>query len=138
MDPVLHEVRTWLGRLRTGSPAAEDAEKELAFYFRPGFFRTPELFDRTPRYLKALEIRLRRASDAPEKDRSKGAYLESYIRKARIAEDAVGGLEKSPGRVEFVLLLEEHRIAVYAPEIRPLVKCSEKIIEQAWQDLKLK
>ena len=39
---------------------------------------------------------------------------------------------------EYGNMLEEHRIAVYAPEIRPLVKCSEKIIEQAWRDLKLK
>ncbi|MBQ9336331.1 MAG: ATP-dependent RNA helicase HrpA [Lentisphaeria bacterium] len=138
MDPMLREVRASLERLRTGSPAAIDAEQELGLYFRPGFFRTPELFDRTPRYLKALAVRLRRASDAPEKDRSKGEYLESYIRKARMAEDAVGGIEKSPGLLDFVLLLEEHRIAVFAPEIRPLVKCSEKIIGQAWQDLKLK
>ena len=81
---------------------------------------------------------MRRAFDSPEKDRTKGLVLESFIRKFRIAEEAVKGVEHSPGLLDFLLLLEEARIAVYAPEIRPLVKCSEKILAQAWQDLKLK
>ncbi len=138
MTPLLREVRQLLKRLREGSIAGMDAEAELDLYFRPGFFRTPELLERTPRYLKALEIRLRRAYDSPEKDRSKGEFLESYIRKYRIAETAVNGVENSPGLLNFLLLLEETRISVYAPEIRPLVRCSEKILAQTWQDLKLK
>ena len=138
MTPLLLEVRRLQGRLREGAAAERDSEAELKLYFRSGFFRTPELFDRTARYLKALEIRLRRASDSPEKDRLKGAWLESFIRKFRIAEEAVKGVENSSGLLDFLLLLEEARIAVYAPEIRPLVKCSEKILAQAWQDLKLK
>ncbi len=138
MTPLIREVRRLLKQLREGSAAGMDIEAELNLYFRPGFFRTPELLERTPRYLKALEIRLRRAYDSPEKDRSKGEFLESYIRKYRIAETAVDGVENSPGLLSFLLLLEETRIAVYAPEIRPLTRCSEKILAQAWQDLKLK
>ena len=138
MDPQLHEVLQRRDRLREGSAAELDSEAELNLYFRPGFFRTPELFERTPRYLKALEIRLRRAFDSPEKDRLKGLHLESYIRKYRIAEKAVDGVENSPGLLDFLLLLEEARIAAYAPEIRPLVKCSEKILADCWQNLKLK
>ena len=138
MEPSLGSVRTLLDRLRDGSPAGLDCEAELNFYFRPGFFRTPAVFERTPRYLKALEIRLRRAVDSPEKDRRKGEWLESYIRKFRIADEAVKGVENSPGLLEFLLLLEETRISVYAPELRTLVRCSEKILAQAWQDLKLK
>lgn len=138
LDPQLREVRSLLKRLRAESPAALDAEQELKLYFRPGFFCTPELLKRTPHYLKALEIRLRRAFDSPEKDRQKGEWLESYIRKFRIADEAVKGVENSPGLLDFLLLLEEARIAVFAPEIRPLTKCSEKILAQTWQDLKLK
>ena len=138
LDAPLREVRRLRDQLREGCPADLDSEAELELYFRPGFFRTPELFERTGRYLKALAVRLRRAADSPEKDRQKGEWLESYIRKCRIAEEAVHGVENSPGLLDFLLLLEETRIAVYAPEIRPLVKCSEKILAQAWQDLKLK
>ena len=138
LETPLREVRGLLRQLRPGSPAGTDAEAELELYFRPGFFRTPELFERTARYLKALSVRLRRASDSPEKDRIKGEWLESYIRKCRIAEEAVGGVEQSPGLLDFLLLVEEARISVYAPEIRTLVKCSEKILAQAWQDLRLK
>ena len=138
LDAPLREVRRLQQLLREGSPAELDSEAELELYFRPGFFRTPELFERTGHYLKALAVRLRRAADSPEKDRQKGEWLESYIRKCRIAEEAVHGIENSPGLLDFLLLLEETRIAVYAPEIRPLRRCSEKILAQAWQDLKLK
>ena len=138
LDSPLREVNRLREQLREGCQADLDSEAELSLYFRPGFFRTPELFERTEHYLKALSIRLRRASDSPEKDRLKGEWLESYIRKYRIAEEAVHGVENSPGLLEFLLLLEEARVSVYAPEIRPLVKCSEKILAQAWQDLRLK
>ncbi|MBO4631238.1 MAG: DUF3418 domain-containing protein, partial [Lentisphaeria bacterium] len=138
MVPSLQEVRRLLSRLRKGCAAEQDIETELCLYFRPGFFRTPNLLERTPRYLKALQIRLQRALDAPEKDRLKGEWLESYIRKFRIAEDAVHGVENSAGLQDFLLLLQETRISVYAPEIRPLVKCSQPILDQAWKDLKLK
>ena len=138
LDRPLREVQRLREQLREGCPADPDSEAELNLYFRPGFFRTPELFERTAHYLKALAVRLRRAADSPEKDRLKGEWLESYIRKYRIAEEAVHGVENSPGLLDFLLLLEETRIAVYAPEIRPLVKCSEKILAQAWQDLRLK
>lgn len=138
MEPLVQNDRKLLSRLREGCDTAEDVKQELALYFRPGFFRTPELFDRTERYLKALGIRLQRAADSLEKDRQKGLYLESYIRKYRLAEGAVKGVENSPGLLNFLLLLEETRIAVYAPEIRTLTKCSEKILANAWAETRLK
>ena len=134
----LTETKQLLKRLKDSSVAKMDAEQELDLYFRPGFLKTPILLKRTERYLKALNIRLRRAFDAPEKDRMKGEMLESYIRKYRIAEEAVGGVEKSAGLLDFLLLLEEARISIYAPEIRPLMKCSENILAKAWQDLRLR
>lgn len=138
MEPLVQNDRKLLSRLREGCDTAEDVKQELALYFRSGFFRTPELFDRTERYLKALGIRLQRAADSLEKDRQKGLYLESYIRKYRLAEGAVKGVENSPGLLNFLLLLEETRIAVYAPEIRTLTKCSEKILANAWAETRLK
>ena len=136
--PLLQEVQTLLRRFREDSPVREDAETELATYFRSGFFKTPELFERTNRYLKGLSLRLRRAMDSPGKDLSKGEYLQSFIRKCRLAEEAVGGLEQSKGLQEFHLLLQECRLSVYAPEIRPVCRCSEKILLQAWQEMKLR
>ena len=136
--PLLQEVQSLLRRFREDSPVREDVEMELSTYFRSGFFRTPELFEQTFRYLKGLSLRLRRAIDSPGKDLSKGEYLQSFIRKCRLAEEAVGGLEHSRGLQEFHLLLQECRLAVYAPEIRPVCRCSEKILLQAWQEMKLR
>lgn len=124
-------------RLNDGSLAADDAREELDLYFRPGFLRTPELFARTPRYLKALSIRLERAFNAPEKDRTKGIWLAPFLRKIRLATQSVERLEDAKGILEFLLLAEEARIAVYAPEVRPLVKCGEAALAEAWSRLKL-
>ena len=136
--PLLQEVQSLLHRFREDSQVREDVEMELSTYFRSGFFKTPELFEQTSRYLKGLSLRLRRAIDSPGKDLSKGEYLQSFIRKCRLAEEAVGGLEHSRGLQEFHLLLQECRLAVYAPEIRPVCRCSEKILLQAWQEMKLR
>ncbi|MBO5724757.1 MAG: DUF3418 domain-containing protein, partial [Lentisphaeria bacterium] len=134
----LREVQTLVKRFREDSLIREDVEMELENYFRSGFFKTPALLEQTPRYLKGLVLRLRRAADSPGKDLSKGEYLQSFIRKARLAQEAVGGLENSRGLQEFLLLLQECRLSVYAPEIRPLTRCSEKILAQAWQEMKLR
>ncbi|MPN59335.1 hypothetical protein SDC9_207056 [bioreactor metagenome] len=47
------------------------------------------------------------------------------------------GVENSPGLLAFLLLLEEARIAAYAPEMKPLVKCSEAVLEREWETLRL-
>ncbi len=135
--PLLLEVRKGISRLRAGSETRLDAEAELSLFFRPGFLRTGDLFLRTERYLKALSIRLRRAFDAPEKDRSKGIPLERFVRKFRMAAEMMKGVENSPGLLAFLLLLEEARISVYTPEMKPLVKCSEAVLEREWEVLRL-
>ncbi len=137
IHPLLTEVRKAIGRLHPDSETRLDAEAELSLFFRPGFLRTGDLFLRTERYLKALLIRLRRAFDAPEKDRSKGVSLERFVRKFRMAMEMMKGVENSPGLLAYLLLLEEARIAVYAPEIKPLVKCSEAVLEREWETLRL-
>ena len=64
--------------------------------------------------------------------------IEAYKMKLGVSGAKVAEYFEDTGLLDFLLLLEETRVAVYAPEIRPLVKCSEKILAQAWQDLKLK
>ncbi len=137
IHPLLMEVKKANGRLHPDSETRLDADVELSLLFRPGFLRTGELFLRTERYLKALLIRLRRAFDAPGKDLSKGEPLEQFVRKFRMAEEMMKGVENSPGLLAYLLLLEEARIAVYAPEMKPLVKCSEAVLEREWETLRL-
>ena len=137
IHPLFLEVKKLNERLRADSETRLDAEQELTLLFRPGFFRTGELFLRTERYMKALSIRLRRAFDAPEKDRSKGVALEKFIRKFRMAAEMMKGVENSPGLLAYLLLLEEARISVYAPEMKPLAKCSEAVLEREWESIHL-
>ena len=130
------EVMTLLRKLDEGSETYEDIEEELRFLFRPGFLKTPEIFERSARYLKALNIRIQRAIASPQKDRTKGESIAPYIRKFRMGLEMVESLEHSDDLRAYCLLLEEARIAAYAPEMRPLVKCGETVLKERWEALR--
>ena len=130
------EVMTLLRKLNEESETHEDIEEELRVLFRPGFLKTPEIFERSARYLKALNIRIQRAIASPQKDRTKGESIAPYIRKFRMGLEMVESFERSDDLRAYCLLLEEARIAAYAPEMRPLVKCGEAVLKERWEALR--
>ena len=142
MDELEHvfraysEVTPLLRKLDGESETYEDIEKELRFFFRPGFLKTQEIFERCPRYLKALNIRIQRAIASPQKDLAKGENIAPYIRKFRMALEMADSFENSDDLRAYFLLLEEARIAAYAPEMRPLVKCGEAVLKERWESLR--
>ena len=139
LNGVFHaygEVMALLRKLDEESETYEDIEEELHFLFRPGFLKTPEIFERSARYLKALNIRIQRAIAFPQKDRTKGESIAPYIRKFRMGLEMVESFERSDDLRAYCLLLEEARIAAYAPEMRPLVKCGEAVLKERWEALR--
>ena len=130
------ELMPLLRKLDEESETYEDIEEELRFFFRPGFLKTQEIFERCARYLKALNIRIQRAIASPQKDLTKGETIAPYIRKFRMALEMVDSLENSGDLRAYFLLLEEARIAAYAPEMRPLVKCGEAVLKDRWDALR--
>ena len=67
----------------------------------------------------------------------KGAALEAYIERFDAARRTVADLADSPGLYEFWLLLEECRIAVFAPEVRTAVRSPLAKLADAWAKLRL-
>ena len=53
-----------------------------------------------------------------------------------MALEMVDSLENSGDLRAYFLLLEEARIAAYAPEMRPLVKCGEAVLKDRWDALR--
>ena len=74
---------------------------------------------------------------APGRDAQKGAPLEPYLDRFAAALGTLPDLTASPGLYEFWTLLEECRIALYAPEVRSAVKSPLAKLAAAWEKLRL-
>ena len=120
---------------RAGEAGAEiDAHLELLF--APGFLRRPAVWSDYRRYLRALKLRAQRAADSPGRDLQKGEALEAYAERFDAARRTVADLADSPGLYDFWLLLEECRIAVFAPEVRTAIRSPLAKLADAWAKLR--
>ena len=86
--------------------------------------------------MRAIELRIQRAIANPRQDSSKFSGIAGYVERIDLALKSVPELALAPMLYEFVLLFEEMRIAVFAPEIRTLEKVSTARISKAWDELR--
>ena len=97
--------------------------------------------DRLPAYLEALRIRAERAKNSPEKDRNKAAevapFAESLAGLAkRLGSEAPAGLREALD--EFRWMIEEFKIAVFAPEIGTAGPVSAKRLNEVLREVRMK
>ena len=111
--------------------------EHLDLLFSPGFLRRRAVVTDYPRYLRALKLRAERLINAPARDMQKGEVLEDYLDKFYAAWETVGDITFSDGLYEFWQLLEECRIAIFAPEVRCKIKSPVAKLEDAWQNMLL-
>ena len=130
------KVQTLLRKLPDNSTAAGDINNELAFYFRNGFLRGGNWHENYKRYLRGLELRLQRLIANPRQDALKYAPLEPYVEKLNILLGTLPELESAPMVYDFVLLMQELRLSVFAPEVRTRRKVSLEIIKKSWDQLR--
>jgi ATP-dependent helicase HrpA len=82
-----------------------------------------------PRYLRALETRLERARNSPEKDLVKAARVAPFLEaleRLRKKADRDGSEAKRAAVAEFAWMLEEFRVSLFAPEIKTAYPVSPK------------
>jgi len=82
-----------------------------------------------PRYLDALRIRAERAKFDPEKDRRKAEQVEPFtdaLARLRKGFDADTSPEKKAAVEEFRWMIEEFRVALFAPEVKTAHPVSPK------------
>ncbi len=101
----------------------------------------PSRFDRLPAYLEALRIRTERGKNSPEKDRGKAAEIAPFV-------EALAGLRKKLGSAgsaetraaldEIHWLIEEFKIAVFAPEVGAAGPVSAKRLTEAVREVRAK
>jgi len=106
--------------------AAADLDLQQTTLWSPGWCADPENLRRYPRYLKGILVRLERARREPEKDRRKQTDLEPALEQLSAATP-----ELSPARLRTAFRkIEELRLSVFAPELRPHEKISVQRFER--------
>ncbi len=121
-----------LGRLAAEARAQRDA---LVY---PGFFpATPwTQLQHLPRYLSALDRRIAKYPERPDRDARHGADVAVLWRRYtdRRAQNRAAGREE-PALEDFRWLLEELRVSLFAQELKTPAPVSFKRAERAWADL---
>jgi len=88
------------------------------------------------RYLRAIQVRLQRQAHDPQKDQQKAAQVvplwQAFLRK----RDELRARSQPPGELdEFGWLIEELRVAVFAPELKTAVAVSPQRLQDIWARL---
>jgi ATP-dependent helicase HrpA len=80
-----------------------------------------ERLSHLPRYLNALRLRAERAKNDPEKDRSKSAQAEAFVKALEKMQTTIKPqilVEKKEAIQEFRWMVEEFKVALFAPELK--------------------
>ncbi|MCX6561156.1 MAG: ATP-dependent RNA helicase HrpA [Candidatus Aminicenantes bacterium] len=96
-----------------------------------------ERLARIPGYLEALAVRAGRVKVDPEKDRKKAAQVEPFLKALRAleAKAAKGSAAFKAGVEEFRWLIEEFKVAVFAPEVKAAVTVSPKRLSEKVREI---
>ncbi len=118
----------------------EDMRQQLKMLLPKRFLATTpgEKLDQMPRYLKGLDIRITRLTNAGLSKDMQGLgiirpVMERYLDLTR--KHALRGII-DPALMEFRWLIEEYRLQIFSQEIKTIVPVSDKRIEQAWAAVK--
>ncbi|HEX2830635.1 MAG TPA: ATP-dependent RNA helicase HrpA [Burkholderiales bacterium] len=122
------------------SRPAADVRAQLSRLVYKGFFSaTPwEQLSQLPRYLKAMELRLDKYGNNPERD---AKHTQSIADLTKRLDDRIESQRKAgvadPRLDEFRWALEELRVSLFAQELRTPYPVSYKRLEKMWSTLRV-
>jgi len=114
-------------------------QEQLKLMFYPGFIsRTPiQWLRRFPRYIKAIEYRLEKATRDPRRDdilqKEIDFLWQPFIAKLQIHEKNQSALLHNSNWIEYRWLLEELRLSLFAQELKAVQPVSVKRLDKIWQ-----
>jgi ATP-dependent helicase HrpA len=131
-DAMLRGLRGKPGAPRT---ALDDVEQQLAHLVAPGCLRSysKERLASLPRYLRAIQIRLERLPNGPQKDQSKAEQVVPFWKDWLEKRNELRARGVPEEDIEsFRWLVEEQRVSVFAPELRAAVPVSAQRLTEQW------
>jgi ATP-dependent helicase HrpA len=138
VDKVRAAVKPLAGKPGVARAVFEDVQSQLAHLAPADLWSgpTPARLDHRLRYLKALQVRLQRQAHDPLKDQTKAVQVvplwSAFV--ARRAELLAKG-RTARELDDFGWLLEELRVAVFAPELKTPVPVSAPRVQEQWSAL---
>jgi len=115
-----------------------DISKQLEALFPPHFIPAidPRQLQHYPRYLKAVNRRIEKATADPGRDRQL-RLLVSPLWKQFSERDAVNRAQQieSPQLQTYRWMLEEYRVSLFAQELKTVCPVSEKRLKKAWREI---
>jgi ATP-dependent helicase HrpA len=112
--------------------AAVDMHDQLAGLFGPAFphATAPAALNHYPRFLQAMQVRIRRLLESPAKDAEKFGMLTPYLDRLTPYREQ---LPCSAELEQYRWMLEEWRVSLFAQEIRTHIKVSPKRLDTQWE-----
>ena len=135
-----HEVRKALssGRIGDQPEALADIAEQLDALVYPGFIiATPySWLEHLPRYLKAIELRLAKLRQAPDRDRDRRVAIQQLWQRYKDRrEQHLERQRNDPELTRFRWMLEELRVSQFAQELKTAFPISVKRVEAQWDKI---
>jgi ATP-dependent helicase HrpA len=136
---ALQSVKKAAGSSRGLAALAQEVRAELEALMPSDFldvYSSERLAD-FPRFISALWVRVQRGKNDPEKDRKKAEQVLPFVEAlGRLAKEARGASPaKRQAIEEFRWMLEEFRVAVFAPELKTAYPISPKRLAQKLREI---
>jgi len=126
-------IKTQFNRFNANDPLAKDINEQLDLMIYAGFIRnTPyQQLKAIPRYLKAVQYRLDKRDNSPQKVQEASRYATRFWKdmEKKAKKDKV-----IPEQDPFRWMLEEFRVSLFAQQLKTAYPVSEKRMDKAWDE----
>jgi ATP-dependent helicase HrpA len=112
---------------------AKDVNEQLALLIYQGFIRNTPYSDlkAIPRYLKAIQYRLDKFDNSPQKIQEVARYATRFWKEVELKAQKDTVL---PEHDHFRWMLEEFRVALFAQQLKTAYPISVKRMDKAWDE----
>jgi ATP-dependent helicase HrpA len=138
LEKVRASLKAMAGKPGAPRAALDDVQSQLPHLTPPDLMRaTPaDRLAHVARYLRAIQVRLQRLPNDPQKDQQKAAQVAPFWQNYQKKREAL----RARGRPlvaldEFRWLIEELRVQTFAPELKTAVPTSAQRLQDVWAAL---
>ncbi|MFT3770603.1 MAG: DUF3418 domain-containing protein [Minicystis sp.] len=138
LDKTRSLLKSLAGKPGAPRAALDDVRTQLAYLAPPDLLLSAprERLAHLPRYLRAIQVRLDRLPNGPQKDQAKAAQVLPFWNDFLKHKDGLRARGVPPEDLDaFRWLVEELRVSVFAPELRTPVPVSPQRLTEQWKAL---